>query len=106
MTLNSLDQMTMLAILRLHPDAYGVTIQDQIGDRAGKAPSIGSVYAALDRLERKGLIESRLGEKTKERGGRAKLYFALTASGSATLQQSLLALDSLRKGLKIREAPA
>ena len=69
MSLNNLDQMTMLAILRLHPDAYGVTIQDQIGDRTGKAPSIGSVYAALDRLERKGLIVSRLGEKTRSAAG-------------------------------------
>jgi DNA-binding PadR family transcriptional regulator len=104
--LSALEQMTMLAILRLHPDAYGVAIQDQIGDRTGKEPSIGSVYAALDRLERKGLVENRRGEPTAERGGRAKLYFTLTASGSATLEQSLVALDSLRKGLKIREAPA
>ena len=45
-------------------------------------------------------------EPTAERGGRAKLYFTLTASDYATLERSLTALDSLRKGLKIREAPA
>ncbi len=98
MNLSALEQMTMLAILRLHPDAYGVTIQDQIGDRTGKAPSIGSVYAALDRLEGKGLIESRRGEPTAERGGRAKLYFTLTASGSATLEQSLLGARLAEEG--------
>ena len=106
MNLSNLEQMTMLAILRLHPDAYGISIQDELRERTGRAPSIGSIYAALDRLERKGLVEGRRGEPTPERGGRAKLHFTLTAGGSATLEQSMRALDSLRSGLKIREAPA
>jgi PadR family transcriptional regulator PadR len=96
MQLTSLDQKVLLAIINLHPNAYGVGIQDHIRERTGeKPPSIGSLYAALERLEDRGFIRSRLGEATNERGGRAKLYVTVTAKGQAALRQSLDALASL-----------
>jgi PadR family transcriptional regulator, regulatory protein PadR len=102
--LSALEQQVMLAMLRLHPSAYGITIREHIAEKTGKAPSLGSVYAVLDRLEDKGYSTSRLGEPTAERGGRAKIYFSLTASGEATLRRSLEALRSLQSGLRWREA--
>jgi PadR family transcriptional regulator, regulatory protein PadR len=101
MQLTSLDQKVMLAAINLHPNAYGVSIQDHIRERTGqKPPSIGSLYAAIDRLEDRGLIKTRLGDSTAERGGRAKLYVTVTAKGQATLGQSLQALASLGAALK------
>jgi PadR family transcriptional regulator len=97
MQLTALDQKVMLAAINLHPNAYGVAIQDHIRERTGQQPSsIGSLYAAIDRLEERGFIKTRLGEPTKERGGRAKLYVTVTAKGQATLRQSLQALASLQ----------
>jgi PadR family transcriptional regulator, regulatory protein PadR len=98
--LTALEQQIMLAIIGLHPTAYGVSIQDHIKDRTGREPSIGSIYASLDRLEQKGFVASRQGEATAERGGKRKLYFTVTAPGERTLKQSLRGLDSLRRGLK------
>jgi PadR family transcriptional regulator, regulatory protein PadR len=98
------EQHVLLAIIALNPDAYGVSIQDHIQKRAGYRPSIGSIYAALDRLETKGFVKSRQGESTRERGGRAKLYFTITAPGQAALKGSLREISSLRRGLRWIEA--
>jgi DNA-binding PadR family transcriptional regulator len=104
--LNPLDHQIMLAILRRQPTAYGIAIQNEIETRTDRSYSVGAVYAALDRLEQKGLVYTKMGEATPQRGGRRKLYFFLTAPGQATLQRSLNALDSMRRGLKLKEARA
>jgi DNA-binding PadR family transcriptional regulator len=105
MDIGLLEQHVLLAIVALHPNAYGVAIQDHIRQRAGYEPSFGSVYSAIDRLEEKGFIRSRQGEPTPERGGRRKLYVTVTAAGQATLRQSLRAVSSLQRGLRWGEAP-
>jgi DNA-binding PadR family transcriptional regulator len=104
--LNFVDQQVLLAILRLNPDAYGVSIQEQIEERGHRTYSFGAIYAALDRLEERGFVKSRQGDPTPERGGRRKLYFTITASGRVALQSSLQSIDALRVGLGLKEAPA
>jgi PadR family transcriptional regulator, regulatory protein PadR len=104
MNIGALEQHVLMAIVALYPNAYGVTIQDHIKRLASYEPSIGSVYAALGRLEDKGFIASRSGEPTPERGGRRKLYVTVTATGQTTLQESLKATSSLQRGLRWREA--
>lgn len=94
--LGMLEQRLMLAIQRLQPGAYGVALQKELKLRTGREYSVGTIYAALDRLEANGLVKSKQGEATAERGGRAKLYFSLTASGQAALQASLKVIDNLR----------
>jgi PadR family transcriptional regulator PadR len=102
MQLTALDQKVMLAVINLHPNAYGVSIQDHIRERTKqKPPSIGSLYAVIERLEDRGLIKTRLGDPTEERGGRAKMYVTITAKGQATLRQSLQALALLQQGAEL-----
>lgn len=104
MELTTLEQHLLLAIIGLHPSAYGISIQDHIKDRTGREPSIGSVYASLDRLEEKGFVSSRQGEPTAERGGKRKLYFTITSPGQHSLRQSLQAIDSLSRCLRWKAA--
>src|SRR6266851_3649528 len=78
--IGQLEQLVMLAILRLRPEAYGVALQKELKTRTGREYSVGAIYAVLDKLEGKGFVKSKQGEATPERGGRAKLYFNLTGS--------------------------
>src|SRR5713226_3420281 len=78
--IGKLELMVLLALLRVGHDAYGVPIAHEISEIGAKI-SIGSVDAALDRLERKGYVSSSLGDPSPERGGRAKKYFRITAKG-------------------------
>ena len=91
--------MVLLAVIRLGDNAYGVPISREIEDRTGREAALGSVYAALERLEDKGFVQSRLGERTAERGGRAKRYFSLTSEGLGAARSAQRALTALWQGL-------
>jgi PadR family transcriptional regulator PadR len=97
--LGEFELMVMLALMRLGDEAYGVPISHEIERRSGREAALGSVYAALDRLEEKGLVTSRLGDPTAERGGRAKRYFKVTAQGLNGVRETQKALMSLWRGL-------
>src|ERR1700680_3899243 len=91
--------LVLLALIRLGEDAYGVPISEAIEESSGREVAIGSVYITLDRLERKGLVTSRLGEPTPERGGRAKTYFRVTAKGLREIRQARRTLTGLWTGV-------
>jgi DNA-binding PadR family transcriptional regulator len=97
--LGEFELMVLLALIRLGEDAYGVPISREIEERAGREVALGSVYAALERLEGKGLVTSRLGDPTAERGGRAKRYFRITANGLREVRETQRALTNLWRGL-------
>ena len=86
--LGDMDHLVLLAILRLGRDAYGIPILDEVSARSGREISRATVYVALKRLEQKGLVTSRLGDSTPERGGRAKRFFKLKPSGLKALRES------------------
>ena len=92
------EQLALLAILRLGPDAYGMKIRQEIEERAERKTSIGALYLTLERLEQKGFIRSELGEVTPERGGRAKRFFTLDPSGKEALRKSLDAVRRMTEG--------
>ena len=78
-------------------------IRRALAERTGRNVSIGAVYATLDRLEDKGLVTSRQGEPSPERGGRARRYFRIEAAGAAALENTRSVLIRLWRGLKPAE---
>lgn len=97
--LGEFELMILLTIIRLGDNAYGVPLSRELAIRRGRDVSVGSVYAALDRLEIKGLITSSLGESTPERGGRAKRYFRVTEQGLCSVHATRRVLSELWKSL-------
>ena len=85
----------MLTLIGLGEEAYGVPISREIERHRKREVSVSSVYAALDRLERKGLVSSRVGEATPQRGGKAKRYFQVTREGLRALRQTRQVLTTL-----------
>ena len=86
--LGELEHLVLLAILRLGREAYGIPILNEVRERGRRDASRATVYVALKRLEQKGLLTSRLGDSTPERGGRAKRFFKLTQAGLKGLRES------------------
>ena len=99
--LKQTEQVVMLAILRKQPDAYGVSIYEELEKRLDKEVPMATIYATLESLEKKGFVKSKHGQATAERGGRAKMFFEITGKGQSTLNASLNALDRLRSGIKL-----
>ena len=98
--LGELEQVVLLAVLRLGDEAYAVPILEQIERQAGRRVARGALYTALDRLEAKGCLRSRLGEPLAERGGRARRYFTVTPPAVRALKRSRLALQRMWDGLE------
>jgi DNA-binding PadR family transcriptional regulator len=97
--LGSLEQLVLLAVLRLGPDAYAVSVKNEIWRRTSRSISRGAVYVTLDRMERKGYLKSELGQPTAARGGKAKRMYRLDPEGRAALQESLAELQRMARGL-------
>jgi DNA-binding PadR family transcriptional regulator len=97
--LTDFELMILLAILRIGEDAYGVPIAREIETTGGRTVVLGAVYAALDRLEKNGLVSSSIGDPTPERGGRAKRFFQVTPGGVKAVRQTRRALTRLWAGV-------
>jgi PadR family transcriptional regulator, regulatory protein PadR len=93
--LGEFELMLLLAVIHLGDEAYGVPIARHIEQHRGRMVSVGSVYAALERLQAKGLIASSLGEATPERGGKAKRYFRITKEGLRQVHETRRVLTAL-----------
>jgi PadR family transcriptional regulator PadR len=99
--LKDFELMVLLAVLRLDEDrAYGVPISVEIEQTTGRAVALASVYAALERLEDRGWVSSRVGESTAQRGGRAKRYFRVTTKGVRRVREAKGALVKMWRGIR------
>ena len=98
--LGELEQLVLLAILRLGEEAYGVPIMEEIEQRTGRAVNRSAVYVALTRMEKRGLLTSRMGEPTPERGGKARRYFSVKPEAVAKIKASKEALASMWEGVE------
>jgi DNA-binding PadR family transcriptional regulator len=97
--LGEFELMVLLAVIHLGDEAYGVPISRELERHRGRDVSVGSVYAALERMESKGLVTSSLGDPTPERGGKAKRYFRITKEGLRQVHETRRVLTKLWRGL-------
>jgi PadR family transcriptional regulator, regulatory protein PadR len=84
--LGELEELVLMAVGILYPEAYGVAVMDEIANQTGRSLNISAVHAVLTRLEEKGFLKSTMSQPTEERGGRRKRIFLLTAAGKRALE--------------------
>jgi len=99
--LGELEQLVLLAIMRLGPECYGVPIVAELQKHATRTILRPSVYLALRRLEEKGLIRGHMGEPESRRGGRARRHFEVTAAGRHAVQAAQRTLSRLWDGVAL-----
>jgi len=100
--LGEFEHTVLLTVLRLGEGAYGALIRAEIERVTDRSPAIGAVHATLERLERKGLVSSWIGEPTAGRGGKAKRHFKIERVGVAALKEARKTLERLHAGLSLR----
>ncbi|WP_345241217.1 PadR family transcriptional regulator [Nibrella saemangeumensis] len=84
--LGEFEEIVLLLVASMDGEAYGVALTHKINEETDRSVRLNQVHGALHRLEEKGMVASRLGDPTPERGGRRKLLFTATAYGYRTLQ--------------------
>jgi len=103
--LGSFEEQVLLAVLHAGDEPYGMTIRREIEARTGRSVTIGAVYATLDRLEDKGLLDSWTGDPDDSRSGRARRYFRLEPAGEEALARSREVHSSMWEGIELDRAP-
>jgi PadR family transcriptional regulator PadR len=98
--LGEFEQIVLLALLRLGPDAYGAAVCGEIEKRSGRGVSVSAVHTTLDRLEQKDLVRSRVGDPTPQRGGKRKRHFEVAPHGLKALQHSYRSIRNMADGLE------
>jgi PadR family transcriptional regulator PadR len=85
--LSRAEEMILLAVWSLKDSAYCVPIRAKVSELTGSDWSFGAVYVPLNRLEKKGMVTSKMGPSTPTRGGRSKRFYRLTLLGVKALAQ-------------------
>lgn len=93
--LGEFEELVLLTVAALVNDAYSVGICDELEKHTGRSVKLGVVHAVLNRLERKGLVKSRLGEATSVRGGKRKRYYTVSNGGRTALVKAKEVRDNL-----------
>lgn len=93
------EELVLLAVWRLKENAYCVSIKKQLAQVTGESWSFGAIYDPLDRLEKKGLLESHLGDPTPKRGGKSKRIYKLTPDGRRALLEIKSISEAVWKGV-------
>ncbi|MCC2616317.1 PadR family transcriptional regulator [Aestuariibacter halophilus] len=99
--LGEFEQMVLLALLKLGDQAYGASIRQLLDQQVGRDVALGALYSTLERLEKKAMVTSRMGEATPQRGGRPKRYFDVTAKGVQALKEVRQAMNTLWQDVSI-----
>jgi len=97
--LGDFEKVVLLAILQLGGESYGAPILEEIEARTGQSASGGSLYVALRRLEKRGLLSSSFGDPTPERGGRAKRFFRVEPEAVQLLRRTRAVWERMTEGL-------
>jgi PadR family transcriptional regulator PadR len=97
--LGEFEEIVLLAICGTGEDAYAVPIQQFIEDRAQRATTLGSVYRALNRLEKKSYVTSWMGEVSRVRGGKRKRFYSVTSLGRTCVYEARLVRERMWGGL-------
>ena len=95
--LGEFEELVLLSVRIMADDASGATIQEVLETDARRPVSLGAIYAALDRLARKGFVDSELGDPTPKRGGRRRRFYKVTAAGVSQLEASRSVRDAMWK---------
>ena len=93
--LGEFEEVVLLTIGILDGNAYGVSVQKELADQLGRSVTLSALHTAMHRMEKKGFLESKLGDATKERGGKRKRLFYVTGLG----REALIAARSTREKL-------
>jgi DNA-binding PadR family transcriptional regulator len=97
--IGELEQLILLAILRLGPEAYGLSIARELDAQAGRRLSRGALYTSLDRLEAKGLLKWKLEPGGPERQALPKRVYSVLPRGVLALRSSQRILRRMWRGL-------
>lgn len=100
--LGELEQLVLLALIRLGNGAYGASIREEVRTRTGRDVSEGGIYMTLGRLETKKMVASYVGLPTHQRGGRRRRHYLIDRDGERALGRAWRGIRAMSDGIEPR----
>lgn len=98
--LSDMEQLVLLSVLRLGPDAAGARIRQELEDHADRSVAVATIYVTLGRLEQRGLVRSWMSDPTPVRGGKRRRHYALEPAGVEALGQAKATWERMWRGVE------
>lgn len=95
--LGEFEEIVLLTVGILYEDAYAVALKKEIAKQSGRSVNVSAVHKSLYRLEKKGMLQSKLGDPESKRGGKRKRLFTITPLGKKALDESMELRMKLRE---------
>ncbi|MDW3645919.1 MAG: helix-turn-helix transcriptional regulator [Bacteroidia bacterium] len=83
--LGEFEETALLLVGILGQEAYAFNLVKELKEEMGRSISVGAMHSTLNRLEKKGFLNSEVGGATAKRGGRRKRVYTITALGQEAL---------------------
>jgi PadR family transcriptional regulator len=101
-TLGELEQLLLMALVRLGGEASGIDLRAELAERTGRNVLPGAVYTIMERQRERGLVTSFTGDATPERGGRRRKYYRMAPGGERALAMSYRQVERMADGIEDR----
>lgn len=95
--LGEFEEIILLTVGVLYEDAYAVAIKKEIAKQSDRTVNVSAVHKSLYRLEKKGMLKSKLGDPESRRGGKRKRLFTITPEGKRAIDESMELRVKLRQ---------
>lgn len=86
--LGEFEEIILLLVGILGEEAYAYKIEEEFAEQTQRSSTIGAIHSTLNRLEKKGFLDSFMGKPSARRGGRRKRIYLITALGQRVLNES------------------
>jgi PadR family transcriptional regulator PadR len=93
------EELILLAIFKLEECASLVKIREHLTASTRHEWTVGNVYVPLDRMSKLGYLESRIGDPTAQRGGKAVKFYRLSQKGEEALLEIQKVHDRMWAGI-------
>ena len=93
-TLGEFEQLVLLAVLARGNACSAIEIAEELEGRAGRSVSRGALYATMERLKKKGLLDWEIDEDDVARSGHPRRHFSITPEGVQLLTATRDTLNS------------
>lgn len=98
-TLGELEQLLLMALLRMDGAGSGIDLRAELQERTGRDVLPGAVYTIMERMRDRGLVTSYTGEATPQRGGRRRKYYRIAPSGKRALAVAYRQVERMADGI-------
>ena len=98
--LGEFEQLVLLALLRLGPDAGTPAVRDAVAAGSRRTVWLGAVFTTLERLEQKGLVRS--AHTGSGPGGKRRKVYAIEPAGEEAIARAYHTWARMTRGLEPR----